>query len=456
METSSSGRVRDAAPRPIPRDVDAERQVLGVMLWVPRSLTRGLELLEAEDFYSERHREIFRALERLAEDGREPDSLSVGRALEEAGDKDARHYVASLADAYPTPSSLPHHAEAIRSLAFRRKIMDCASRVEAAAAEDERRAVEQAEELYRIATRTRLDGDLYTFATGTDSFEGRVMRRKAGETVMGISTGIGKLDRALTGFHDGDLIIVGGRPGMAKTVFLWQAAITAGRLGKKTFCMNLEMAYERIQERCACAVSGISYEDWRRGSFAHSDANRLMEGYHGLAKLPIYMHNPRLGRGIADLRRAVRALKPEIVFVDYLQLLAMERGVDLYTSTTLVSAELKQLAVSQNIPVVCAAQLNRDVEDRFDKRPLLSDLRQTGQIEQDADVVMMLYRDAYYYPEGEREGKNGPERVPDFHPNKIEFIARKDREGGNWATAGYFQGETMWIEDHPPTRRITA
>lgn len=444
---------------PPPRDEELEQAVIGACLVSKRAYDVVAEILTPRDFYLEKHRELFRAIALVVEDGEEPERVAVLKQCTKEVSQNPellKSYAEEVYATFPTPANVDKHAGALRSYSLRRELMDLAARAEVAASgEGEKEAVAASEELYRAATNTRADRDVYTFATGKDAYEERVLKRMAGVEVMGIPTGLKYLDRSTTGWHKGDLIILGARPSMAKTVYIWQAAITAARHGHRVFVMNLEMAYERIQERCACATGGVSYETWRRGRFSEDDATSLITAYDDLSKLPIYTHNPKAGRTFEDLKRAVRALKPQIVFVDYLQLLASEKAsrTDLYTAVTLVSNDLKQLAVSENIPVVCAAQLSRRVEERFDKRPVMADLRESGYLEQDADVILMMYRDAYYYPDGYREGRGGEERVPHFHPQKVEFIARKDREGGNWAVDAYFEGERMWLSDHPYDQR---
>ena len=317
---------------------------------------------------------------------------------------------------------------------------------------------DEVEDLNAFATDTAEGEGVQTFASAHDSYVERVMLRKAGESVMGIPTGLANLDRALTGYQNGDLLILGARPSMAKTLFVWQSAITAARHGHSVFLMNLEMAFSRIQERSACAVSGVSYEDWRRGKITAYDAEKLIGAHKHLSGLPISVHNPRAGRTVEDLRRALRALKPAIAFVDYLQLLRTKKadGSDRYASVSLISNDLKQLALELDIPIVAVSQLSRGVEERFDKRPVMADLRESGYLEQDADVILMMYRDAYYYPEGVRDGKSGPEPVPNFHPQKVEFIARKDREGGNWTVPAFFSGPRMWLQETPYGREAVA
>ena len=443
-----------------PWDRDAERAVLGAMVESGRALETALGELTETDFYGESHRAVFRAASCLTERGEAVEQVALAGEVRASGyDRadEARALVFELVDSVPTTAGMPRWIKSLKEMSLRRGVLARAERAAKEAAEggDTLGAVE---DLNSFATDTAEGEGVHTFASGHEAYVERVALRRAGESVMGMPTGLSRLDRATTGWHDGDLIILGGRPGMAKTLFMWQSAITAARHGHKAFVFNLEMAFERIQERCACAVSGVSYEDWRRGTITGEHANRLMRASKHLSELPIPIHNPRAGTTLEDLKRAVKAVGPDVLFVDYLQLLMTSQAPasELTTTVTLVSKALKQLALSANIPIVCAAQLSRDVETRWDKRPLMSDLRQSGQIEQDADVVLMMYRDAYYYPEGMRDGKNGPEPVKEFHPQKVEFIARKDREGGNWVHNAYFSGPAMWLSDSPHEERQTA
>ena len=438
-----------------PHDPDAERAVLGACLVSEDASTRVLSLLEGHEFYSEIHRIIFRGVRAAARDGVAGDHLAVIEALRADGEFEkigGRPYVFRIVESVPTAANATRYAEIIKEHAFRRRLMDLGARVMDEASRGEGSdPVSAVEELHRYTTDTAEGDGVQTFAASHEDYVERVMLRKAGEKTMGIPTGLGALDRATTGFHGGDLIVLGARPSMAKSLFVWQSAITAARHGHHAFVMNLEMAFSRIQERSACATSGVSYEDWRRGNINAVDAEKLMGAHKALSELPISVHNPRAGRTVEDLRRALKALRPEIAFVDYLQLLRTKNasGADRYASVSLISNDLKQIALELSIPIIAVSQLSRGVEDRFDKRPVMADLRESGYIEQDADVVLMMYRDAYYYPEGVRDGKNGPEAVPNFHPQKVEFIARKDREGGNWTVPAFFEGERMWLAEHP-------
>jgi replicative DNA helicase len=435
-----------------PHDAGAESAILGAMITDESSCQSALGELSEGDFYLEQHREVFRAIAVLYEAGGAPDSVAVASELGPKG----RQLVFSLVEAIPTYAGLPRWISILKDLSRRRGVLARAEKVvEAAASGDPLRAVE---DLNRFATDTAEGKGVITFADGHRDYIERVMLRKAGESIMGIPTGLSNLDKATLGFHGGDLIYIGARPSMAKTLFLWQAAITAARHGYPAFVMNLEMAFDRIQERSACAISGVSYENWRRGNITGEDAGRLVKASEHLSGLPLSVHNPKKGRTVEDLRQALRALKPSIAFVDYVQLLRTRQaqGSDRYASVSLISNDLKQMALELNIPIVAVSQLSRGVEERWDKRPVMADLRESGYIEQDADVILMMYRDAYYYPEGVRDGKNGPEPVDKFHPQKVEFIARKDREGGNWTVPAFFEGERMWLSEHPYSREAVA
>jgi replicative DNA helicase len=435
-----------------PVDLDAEKAVLGAMVTNDRSCEEALGELEDRDFYSETHRSVFRACKELVESGKPVEHVAVASRLGE----DGRKLVFSLVEAVPTYSGMPQWIASLKEHSMRRGVLARAEKVVEAATLGN--PLSEVEELNAFATDTQEGQGVQTFGMLHEDYIERVMLRKAGETTMGIPTGLPNLDRATTGWHDGDLIIIAARPSQGKTVFAWQSAVNAARHGYSVFVMNLEMAFERIHERVCCAISGVSYEDWRRGKITAMDAERLIAASAHLSELPIKIHNPRNGTSIADLKRAVRATRPDIVFVDYLQLLESDASgrADRYVTVTLVSNDLKQLALAEHIPVIAVSQLSRSVDDRFDKRPVLSDLRESGYIEQDADVVLALYRDYWYYREGVRDTANGPQAIPNFHPQKVEFIARKDREGGNWSTNAYFEGKKMWMSEVPYAKEEVA
>jgi replicative DNA helicase len=442
-----------------PWDADAERAVLGAMVTSERAAEQALGELSETDFYGENHRAVFRAAQALHE--RRESLDHVGVAVEVAsqgfhGASDARKLLFQLVEAVPTVSGMPRWIKSLKDHSMRRGVLARAEVVVQAAASSDEDPLVAVEDLNAFATDTQEGDGVQTFGAAHQDYIERVMLRKAGETTMGIPTGLTNLDKATTGWHGGDLIVIGARPSMAKTLYVWQSAITAARHGNSAFVMNLEMAFSRIQERCACATSGVSYEAWRRGKIDANDAEKLMSAHQELTKLPISVHNPRAGCTVEDMKRALRALRPHIAYVDYLQLLRTSKvkSGDLYTRVTSISNDLKQMALELDIPIIAVSQLSRSVEDRLDKRPIMSDLRESGYIEQDADVILMMYRDAYYYPEGVRDGRNGPETVPNFHPQKVEFIARKDREGGNWTVNAFFSGPRMWLSEQPYHRKV--
>ena len=434
-----------------PQDLDAERAVLGAIITSERALEEALGELTDSDFYSEINRDVFRAVALLAESG-PVDHVALAAKL---GD-DGRKLVFSLVEAVPTLSGMSRWVASLKEHSMRRGVLARAEKVADAAISGD--PSDEVEDLNRFATDTQEGEGVVTFATGHAEYVEKVMLRKAGEMARGIPTGLVNLDNATTGFHGGDLVIVAARPSIGKTVYIWQAAVTAARHGKSVFVMNLEMAFERIRERVCCAVGGVSYENWRRGKITAMDAEKLMRASEHLASLPLYIHNPKAGRTVEDFRRAVRALKPDIAFVDYIQLLRTKHreAGEMYSRVSLISNDMKQIALEQQIPLICVSQLSRKVDERYDKRPVLSDLRESGYLEQDADVVLALYRDAFYYPEGVRETAGGEQAVKNFHPQKMEIIARKDREGGNWMVPAFFKGEAMWLQEEPYGREAVA
>ncbi|WP_051322194.1 replicative DNA helicase [Alicyclobacillus contaminans] len=421
--------VTDSAIALPPQHLEAERHVLGAMLMSQDAATEAIELLDARDFYKREHQVLFSAMQKLAETGQPIDVITVTAqlqatpgSLEAAGGPD---YIAGLASLMPTPLHLPHYANIIREKATLRRIIQTASELASSSyagapamdvlADAERKIMELSQN-----RRTRDFTHISEILEGT--FEHLEQLYGSEGQLTGVPTGYSDLDRMTSGFQKSDLIIVAARPSVGKTAFVLNISQNiAVRAGLPVAIFSLEMSKEQLVQRMLCAEAYIDGHKMRTGQLDDEDWPKLSMGVSTLSNAPIYIDDSP-GITIAEIRSKLRRLKMEVglafVAIDYLQLIRGRRssGESRQEEISEISRSLKQLARELEVPVVALAQLSRSVEQRQDKRPMLSDIRESGSIEQDADVVAFLYRDDYYDPESEKK-------------NIIEIIIAKQRNG---------------------------
>jgi replicative DNA helicase len=392
------------------------------------------ETLEAEDFYSETHRVLYGAMMRLAAKGEPIDQLTLSDELRSVGEFDrvgGRQYVFRLVESVPTAANAGRYAEIVRSKSLLRAVIDAGSRITEEAfsePDDVTQALDAAEQLiYGVSNRKLKEhlAPLSELAPGALEMIQRLYEQE-GE-VTGVETGFEDLDRLTTGFHKSDLVILAARPAMGKTAMalnaLWHAAST-----KKApvAIFSLEMSKEQLVQRLISQTTRIRTQDLRSGNVKAEDWPKLVRGVAEVGQAPIWIDDTA-GITLMEMRAKVRRLASRLiaqggpplslVVVDYLQLMIGGRQENRQQEVAEISRGLKVLARDLDVPVLAIAQLSRAVEQRHDKRPLLSDLRDSGSIEQDADMVMFLYRDEYYNPDSDDKGiaevivgkhRNGP------------------------------------------------
>src|ERR687890_359745 len=424
------------AARVPPHDLDAERAVIGAMLVSETAVAVVAERLAAEDFYSEVHRIIYGAMMRLYSRGEPIDQLTLTNELRSVNEFErigGRPYVFQIVESVPTAANAGRYADIVRGKALLRAIIDVGSRITEDALrepEDVSEALDSAEQLiYGVSNRKLKEhlAPLSELAPGALEMIQRLYEQE-GE-VTGVETGFEDLDRLTTGFHKSDLVILAARPAMGKTAMalnaLWHAAST-----KKApvAIFSLEMSKEQLVQRLISQTTRIRTQDLRSGNVKAEDWPKLVRGVAEVAKAPIWIDDTA-GVTLMEMRAKVRRLASQLnvaselplslVVVDYLQLMVGQgnRAENRQQEIAEISRGLKVLARDLNVPVLAIAQLSRAVEARHDKRPLLSDLRDSGAIEQDADMVMFLYRDEYYNSESDDKGiaevivgkhRNGP------------------------------------------------
>ena len=417
-----------------PHDLDAERAVIGAMLVSETAVSVVAESLAAEDFYSETHRVLYRAMMRLYSKGDPIDQLTLLDELRGMGELDrigGRPYIFQLVESVPTASNAARYAEIVRGKALLRAVIDAGSRISEDAfrePEDVNEALDSAEQLiYSVSNRTLQDrlSPVSELAPGALEIIQRLYEAEG--QVTGVETGFEDLDRLTTGFHKSDLVVLAARPAMGKTAMalnaIWHAA---GVQGLPVAIFSLEMSKEQLVQRLISQTTRIATQELRSGNVKAEDWPKLVRGVNEVSRAPIWIDDTA-GVGLMEMRAKVRRLASRLnaqgetplslVVVDYLQLMVGNARDNRQQEIAEISRGLKVLARDLDVPVLAIAQLSRAVEQRHDKRPLLSDLRDSGAIEQDADMVMFLYRDEYYNPDSDDKGiaevivgkhRNGP------------------------------------------------
>ncbi len=421
--------LEDALRKVPPQSLEAEESVLGGILLDSHALDRVIEVMGPDDFYRETNRKIFLTMLALTERG-EPidlitltDSLKTRNELQEIG---GATYLAELIDKVPSAANIAYYARIVREKAVLRNLITVSGEIVSRAytgQEDIERFLDEAERLIFDVSEQRIRpafskvGDMIM-----DTIKAIEQLYERKELVTGVPTGFPDLDQKTAGFQPADLVIIAARPSMGKTAFVLNIAqYVAMQTQTAVGIFSLEMAKEQLVMRMLCAEARVDNAKVRAGYLAERDFPRLAMAAGRLAEAPIYIDDTP-GQNVLELRAKARRLKREanlgLIIIDYLQLM---RGLTAQENRTQelaeISRSLKALAKELDIPVVALSQLNRQVELRADKRPVMSDIRESGSIEQDADVIMFIYRDEVYHAESEEEGtaeiiigkqRNGP------------------------------------------------
>ena len=441
-EVERRGRIREVragaeGARVPPHDLEAEKAVIGAMLVSETAVSAVAERLTAGDFYSEVHRIIYGAMTRLYARGEPIDQLTLTNELRSIGEFEkvgGRAYVFQIVESVPTAANAARYADIVRGKALLRDIIDVGSRITEDAfgePEDVSRALDAAEQLiYGVSNRTLREHLAPVSELAPGALEMIQRLYEAEGEVTGVETGFEDLDRLTTGFHKSDLVILAARPAMGKTALalnaIWHAA---GQKGMPVAIFSLEMSKEQLVQRLISQTTRIPAQALRSGNVKAEDWPKLVRGVAEVSRAPVWIDDTA-GVTLMEIRAKVRRLSSQLkargepplalVVVDYLQLMIGGQGnrsENRQQEIAEISRGLKVLARDLDVPVLAIAQLSRAVEQRHDKRPLLSDLRDSGAIEQDADMVMFLYRDEYYNSDSDDKGiaeiivgkhRNGP------------------------------------------------
>ncbi len=412
-----------------PQNVEAEQAVIGAVLLVPESLITAMESLRSEDFYLTAHQRIFEAMIELGENNQPIDLVTLTahlhdqQLLEEIG---GVSYLTKLANAVPTAANMEYYAQIVEEKSMLRRLIRTATNIVSdgyASSDDVGILLSDAEkQIMEIANRRSSSGFISIRDVLMEVFEKvEFLYTNKGGT-SGIPSGFVDLDRMTAGFQRSDLIIVAARPSVGKTAFALNVAQNVGVRARETVAIfSLEMSAAQLVQRIICAEANVDATRMRTGSLEGDDWEKLTMAIGALSEAEIYIDDTP-GVTVADIRSKCRRLKKErglgMILIDYLQLIQGrgKAGENRQQEVSEISRTLKMIARELEVPVIALSQLSRGVEQRQDKRPMMSDLRESGSIEQDADIVAFLYRDDYYDKESEKK-------------NIIEIIIAKQRNG---------------------------
>ena len=412
-----------------PQNIDAEMSVLGAMLIKKEAITQAQELLKADDFYREAHRLVYESMLELAADSEPVDLVTLAEALrkkellEKIG---GISFLTQLANYTPTAANLVYHAKIVKEKSELRHLIDAATEIASNAYEatdDVTDIMDDAEKKILAVAGSQATGGFEPIKdiviNAIDHVE-TIYENKGGLT--GIDTGFTDLNNMTSGLQKSDLVLVAARPSMGKTAFTLNIATFAAMHGHTVAFFSLEMSKEQLVQRMLCSEGGIDSQRLRTGTLGDEDWSNLIATADKVSKAKLFIDDTA-GIGVMELRSKARRLKAEhgldLIVIDYLQLMqGRSKGGDnsRQQEVSEISRSLKALARELDVPVVALSQLSRSVESRTVKKPMLSDLRESGSIEQDADVVMFLHRESMYNPGEEDEGE-------------VKCIVAKNRHG---------------------------
>jgi replicative DNA helicase len=431
----------------LPQNLEAEEAVLGALLIDPDAILPVATFLRASDFHVQRHGSIYQAMLDLHERHQPADLVTLTDELERCDQLAAvggSALLTSLINATPTSIHVEYYARIVERTAILRRLIDAAGQIAKLAyrdVDDVDEVVDQAESIIFGVSEKRVTRDLVPIRQVLDEYYDRIeyLSQHQGE-IVGIPTGLVDLDKLLGGFQRSDLIIIAGRPGMGKTSLALSIALHAARKWQKRVgVFSLEMSSEQVVQRMISAETGIDSQRLRLGDIREDEWPVFVQATSLLSDTQIYIDDtPSLSA--LEMRTKARRVHAEfgldLLIVDYLQLMRGEFRSDgnRVQEISYISRSLKSLARELNIPLVALSQLSRAVESRQDKRPMLSDLRESGSIEQDADVVAFVYRDVEYNPDTE-------------FPNIAEIRVSKHRSGPTGVIHAFFRKELAQFEN---------
>ena len=420
-----------------PQNLEAEEAVLGSILLEQDSIISVMEFLVPDDFYRVAHQLIFAAMIELNQNSEAIDPITVSEKLRQKNQIDnvgGEAGIIELLDKVPTAANVEFYTQIVLEKSTRRKLIKTSTNiVKNAYQEDETIAnvLDSAErDILSVSEGRNKAGFIPIRDVLHDAYESLEERSKNNGEVTGIATGYIGLDRMTSGLHADELIILAARPSVGKTAFVLNIAKNvAVNLNETVAIFSLEMGAESLVERIICSHASINAGHLKTGKLTDEEYTQYFVATGVLAEAPIYIDDTP-GIRVSEIRAKCRRLKQErnnlgLVVIDYLQLIEGNGKESRQQEVSEISRNLKKLAKELKVPVIALSQLSRGVEQRQDKRPIMSDIRESGSIEQDADIVAFLYRDDYYRQEPDENGQ-----VPEVEPNStIEVIIEKNRSG---------------------------
>lgn len=398
------------AERKLPQNLEAEENVLGCAFLTNYALDKVCEELSEDMFFSEPNKRIFNAIYNLHQNKIPLDSATVKNEIEKKGSINAIggiEYLSEVIDSVITAANVDYYIDIVREKALRRKLIDVTNSITTNAyneEEDTNDLIEDAEKKIFTVTKARKSGEFKTIGEVMRSAQLQLENLAKNQAeITGVPSGFYDLDRITSGFHERELIILAARPAMGKTALGLNIAINAAKATKRGVAVfNMEMSAEQLAMRMIAATGGIEMNKLKTGRLEHNDWKKVNEAMSELGETYLYIEDSS-GMTISEIRAKCRRLATQdkglsLIVIDYLQLI---NGSSRYEGNrqqevSEISRSLKTMAMELNVPVIALAQLSRSVELRENKRPIMSDLRESGSIEQDADIVAFLYRDDYY------------------------------------------------------------
>lgn len=436
---------KNSAERIPPQNLDAEKSLLGAILISEESLPDITEIVKPKDFYDIRHQHIYNAMWSLYDRHIPVDLLTVRDELKKkkvAEVAGGAAYLSELTNFVPTAAHARAYAEMVQKAAVRRRLISAAAAITENAYDEESETLEllgEAEKSLFEVSAENVHNDLISISDLlSDTFDRLEKLHKNKGSIAGYKTGYPDLDRMTAGFHKSDLIILAARPAMGKTALALNLANNVANINKKpVLIFSLEMGQQQLINRMLADASGVESFKLETGGFSGEDFSKISEGMAALAEAPIFIDDTP-GLTAMEMRTKARRAKKEhgelgLIIVDYLQLMsgsskrASENRVQEISE---ISRGLKLIARELDVPVIALSQLSRTVESRSPQIPMLSDLRESGSIEQDADIVMFIYREDYYNPDTDRQ-------------NITDLILAKHRRGATGNVELYFDKERV-------------
>jgi replicative DNA helicase len=444
-----------------PWAAEAEVSVLGGMLIDGDAVAKAVEAVDESMFYREGHRRIFRAMARLFQRGDVADPTTVAEELKQTNELDQAGglpYLAELLDAVPTAANIEFHARIVRERALMRRLIEASSDIIRDVYEPGERSVNELldmaeHKVFQVAQSHERQGFVWIKKILYPTFERIEQLQAAQGGITGVATGFSDLDNKTGGFQKSDLVIIAARPSMGKTALVVSLLLHAAITQQTPVALfSLEMSKEQLVQRMLCSEALVDLGRLLRGRLTDDDYVRLAQAAGHLNTAPIWIDDSG-ALSVLEMRGKARRLKAEqpelgMIIVDYLQLMhgGGRTAENRQQEVSEISRGLKALAKELGVPVIALSQLSRAPEQRSDHRPQLSDLRESGSIEQDADLVMFLYRPEYYMSDMEAQEKG--------LAGKAELIISKQRNGPTGIVDLFFRKESTRFESYTPAERV--